>query len=138
MISESDLKNESPTKRFSGIFKLSGNEIVYAVVLTVLLAFFTTAVFLSTEVVRPSSSTYPIIIEHYGFPFDSLKKIYTYHNGTIVWKGQIEPVGFVESTLEIAPLGLVLNLLAYGSLSLVIVKVVSKIKEEIYYRGYSD
>jgi len=138
MVSESGLKNESSARGLSDIFGLSGNEIVYVLVLTVLLAFFTTAVFLNREVVTSSSSTYPIVIEHYGFPFDSLKKIYTYHNGTIVWKGQIEPVGFVESTLEFAPLGLVLNLLAYGSLSLVIVKVVSKIKEEIYYRGYPE
>lgn len=70
-------------------------------------------------------------VEHYGIPFDSLKKIYTYHSATIVWKGQIEDIGIVESTVELVPVGLVLNLLVYGSLSLVIVKVASNKKEYI-------
>jgi len=138
MTDESYLKGEGLANEFIGIFKFSGSEVVHILVLTVLLILFTTFVSYSIERVSTSSSTYPIAIEHYGFPFDSLKKINIYHPATRVWKGQIEFIGIVESTVEFEPLGFALDLLVYVSLSLVIVKAVSKLKEKIYYSRYPD
>ena len=135
MRSASDLK-ESLTERFPTVFRLSGNEAVYVVVLTAVLVFFTSFEVLNAEPI-PSSA---MIIQHYGFPFEVIRRVTTFTNGHIPIRGtsSFEDVTFMQTNVEFNLLGLLLNSLVYAPLSLVIVKAVSKIKEEIEYRRPGD
>ena len=133
MRSASDLK-ESLTERFPTIFQLSGNEAVYVVVLAAFLVFFTSLEAINTEPV-PSSA---MIIQHYGFPFEIFRRITTLFNGKIISHGQADLETFMGTTTEFNGIGVVLNPLIYAALSFVIVKAVSKVKEEIEYRRYGD
>lgn len=131
------LEDKSFTLGFRETLALSGNEVVCVLIITTLLVFATAFIRVGVEA-DTSSSTYPIVIEHYGFPFDAMRKNYVYTPGVIVFRGSITPTGFVKSTTEFVPFGILLNFLIYGALSFVIVKVSSKIIDEIEYRRYKE
>lgn len=134
MINGNCLKKESFSRRltdiFSDIFQLSGREIVYVLFLAALLTFFSTIECLNEESDQPSQTT----IVHYGFPFESLKKVVTLQIGERSFHGYIQTVLIIDETVEIIWLALVMNLVVYALLSFVIVKVIVKVREEIYFR----
>lgn len=123
--------------RFSGVFELSEKKIVYVLILTLMFLFVASWIRVSLEVVYTSPSDYPIVIEHYGFPFEIMGKKYTHRTITIVFKGSIQKEELVESTIEFVPAGIALDFLTYGALSFVIIKLSEKITDEIDYRKYS-
>ncbi|MEM3694973.1 MAG: hypothetical protein QXJ11_03325 [Candidatus Bathyarchaeia archaeon] len=92
----------------------------------------------SLETIYTDTSDYPVVVEHYGFPFDIMKKINTYTNMTIAFRGTLESVGLVESTIEFVPVGIMLDFLAYGTLSLVIIKISERMMNEIEYYKHRD
>lgn len=136
-MSEDSLEHKAFEVKFPETLKLAGNEIAYLLIITVLLVFLTAWIRVSLDV-DTSSSKYPIIIEHYGFPFDTMKKNYTYTPGVIVFRGNVQPTGFVKSTTEFVPSGIVLNFLIYGVISFVIVKLSSKIMDKLNYYKHID
>ena len=138
MINQEHLKKESFAKRLldnlSWIFHLSGPEIVGIVFLAVSFTFFSTIAYLSTEATESSK----MAIVHCGFPFDSLVKILTFRNETYHPHMSIKviPIIAIYTNTEIAWSGLAMNLMFYALLSTVVVRGITKIKEEIDYRRY--
>jgi hypothetical protein len=137
MKSQKYLKKESPVRRFinifSDFFKLSGNEIVYTLILVTLLLFFFTICFVKVEYDQSPMT----ITVYYGFPFETLKKIYGFQNGAIVFHGYVENVTFMAiKANEVTWFGLVINLALYTPLSIFIVKILIKVREVIFYYRY--
>jgi hypothetical protein len=132
MIKEKRLKEESLARKLSDIFQLSGREALYIVFLAALLTFLSLFSFLNIEY----NELPPTATAHYGFPFESLKHIFTFRNGTMVSHGYIEPITIMDMTIETIWLGLVVDFVVYALLFMVIVKVIVKVNEEIYFRKY--
>jgi hypothetical protein len=107
-----------------------------------LLIFFTTIAFVSVEVSVELDQSFKIpkeIVQHYGFPFDNVRRIYcNTHNETNREHRSIHPKVYTvyDSNSEIAGSGLFMNFMIYSVLSFIIVKAIFKAKEEIYYYRY--
>lgn len=123
-------------EQFPESLKLTGSEITLLLIITLVLVFLTAWIHAGLEV--DTSSKYPIVIERFGFPFDVMKKTYTYTPGYFVFRGNVEPVGFVKSTMEFVPSGVLLNFVIYGVISFAVVKLSSKIIDKIEYYRHID
>jgi len=141
MINENSLEKESFYRRFTNmvpdIFRLPESiEIVYVAILTAVFMFFSTTFFADIEISITDITL--LFIGHYGFPFEILRNV----NATRII--QIQPklkylipppiLGCSHGTVELIWSGLLLNLIFYVLLSFVIVRVVAKVKDEIYLR----
>lgn len=138
MINQKYLKKESYARKFtdmfSDIFRISGKEVTYIAVLSALLTFFSTIACFGAEVIQSSH----LVIQHYGFPFETIKKVFAFQSGSQSFRGHIIPVVIVGETIEIMWSGLVINLAIYALLSFAIVRVIIKVKEEIDLRRYDS
>lgn len=139
MVNENYLKGESYGRRFadkfSSIFTLSGAETVYVMVLLGLFLFFSTIESPVTDYV--TSTPFPTIVIHYGFPFETMQRIFSVRPGEMSFHGYLVPMTITTlASVQLIWFGLAMDLLFYALLSLVIVKVIGKLREEMEYRRY--
>jgi len=135
MINRERFKKESLVKRLSdtvsNAFQFSGQEVLYILFMAALLTFFSTFNLIATDSSQPYVGT-----SHYGFPFESLTKIFTFRNSTIVSHGTITPSITIFTDVEIVWFGLAMDLIVYTLLSALIIKMFAKVIEEISYHRY--
>jgi len=141
MINKRHLEKENFGKRvidaFSDFFDFSGKEIICTMFLVASLTFLSTFIPLGQEIIQPPSLTdLPIIIERFGFPFESLEKVLSFSFGERAFQGKIFPVMNVDETVEFIWFGLVMNFILYALVSFVIVRAIARVREEIYYYRY--
>jgi len=136
MINGEHSKKESSARRFTStfvnFFQPSGKEIICIVSLGILLTFFATVEPLSTEIDHSSK----IITVHYGFPSESLMKIYTIQSGGRSFHGYVSPLWIIRGTVNIIWSGFVVNFVVYAILSWIIVRGITRVMEEIRFRRY--
>jgi len=144
MINKRHLEKENFARRFidafSDFFDFSGKEIICTMFLVASLTFLSTFIPLGQEIIQPPSLTdLPIIIERFGFPFESLRKIYTYHAAQMPetrMSGEMVDVMIPTVNVAVEWLGLIVNFMVYALPLIVIIKVVARVKDEIDYRRY--
>jgi hypothetical protein len=147
MTNQKHLKKESFARRLIDdsleLFHLSIPEIVYVLSLVALLTFFTTIAFVRLEVSAELDQSFKIpkeIVQHYGFPFDNVRRIFFDPYNQEVPGHHVTPKFYTvyESNSEIAWSGLFMNFMIYSLFSFVIVKAIVKVKEKAYYYRYNE
>jgi hypothetical protein len=144
MIDRRHLEKEKFARRFidafSDFFDFSGKVVICTAILAASLTFFSILCCLSWEMVQPSSPIAPpILIEHLGFPFEGLREIYNSKTIEIPLQHmspQLTTAIQVKINIEIVWPGLMADFIVYALLMFVIVKVISRIKDEIDFRRY--
>jgi hypothetical protein len=111
---------------------LSIKELVYIAAIVALVIFVTSISISTTEI--HTEEDYAIV--HFGWPFETATKYISSWSQWRPYKGHMFLFQFDIVETEIAWTGLLMDLVIFAPLSFVVVKIATRVNDEIYYYRY--